>query len=220
MNWKPHKIFYGWWVVSACFLISLFIGGFVVLGFTAFFEPIANEFSWSYAQISLAASLRGAEVGLVAPLMGLLIDRWGPRRLMLRGTILLGLALIFLSRITSLGMFYGAFVLLAIAGSACSPTVTMTAVAKWFRKKVGMATGIMASGFALGGLLVPVVVKLIDVFDWRTAIFVLGLSIWVIGPPLSLLLRHKPEQYGYVTDGEQSNIRYQGTVPAQTYEVG
>lgn len=222
LNWKPTKIFYGWWVVSAGFLISLLLGGFVILGFTAFFEPIAHEFDWGYAHISLAASLRGAEVGLFAPLMGFLVDRWGPRRLIFIGTILLGLALIFLSRITSLGMFYGAFFLLAISDSACSPTVTMTAVANWFRRKVGIATGIMACGFAFGGLLVPVIVKLIDVLgDWRTAILVLGISVWVIGTPLSLLFRHKPEQYGYVPDGEESKavIRDQGLSPTQTHEM-
>ena len=85
LNWKLSKVFYGWWVVSACFLISLYLGGVVILGFTAFFEPIANEFGWSYAQISLAASLRGMEVGLLAPVLGLLVDRWGPRRLIFGG---------------------------------------------------------------------------------------------------------------------------------------
>ncbi len=221
LNWKLSKVFYGWWVVSACFLIWLYLGGVVVLGFTAFFEPIANEFGWSYAQISLAASLRGVEVGLLSPILGLIIDRWGPRRLMFGGTILLGLGLMFLSRTTSLGMFYGAFALVAMGASGLSPTVTMTAVTNWFRRKVGLANGIMSCGFALGGLLVPVVVRLIDIFGWRTAIFILGVGMWVVGLPLSLLVRHKPEQYGYLPDGEQSNsiIPYEGLGPAQTYEV-
>ena len=221
LNWKLSRVFYGWWIVVACFLISVYVGGAVVLGFTAFFEPIANEFGWSYAQISLAASLRGAEVGLLAPLLGLFIDRWGPRRLLFGGTIILGLGLIFLSRITSLGMFYGAFVLLAIGASGLSPTVTMTAVVNWFRRKVGIAAGITACGFALGGLLVPVIVRLIDMFDWQLAIFILGVGMWVIGLPLSLLVRHKPEQYGYLPDGEQSDsvASYEGSASAQTYEV-
>lgn len=203
---KLSRIFYGWWIVVACFLISLLLGGFVVLGFTAFFEPIANEFGWSYVQISFAASLRGVELGLLAPLLGLVIDRWGPRRLMVAGTILVGLSLIFLSRTNSLTVYYGVFALLAIGISGLSPTVIMTAVANWFRKKVGLATGIMSSGFALGGLLIPVVVKLIDIFDWRITFFLLGLTIWIIGIPLSLLVRHKPEQYGYHVDGEQENV--------------
>jgi len=205
LNWKLSNVFYGWWIVVACFLVSLYWGASVTLGFTAFFEPIANEFDWSYAQISLAASLRGAEVGLLAPLIGLLIDRWGPKRLMLGGAICAGLGLIFLSHIDSLSMFYGAFALVAIGGSGLSPTVIMTAVANWFRRKVGVATGIMVCGFALGGLFVPIIVKLIDVFEWRIAIFILGVGMWLIVIPLSLLVRHKPEQYGYLPDGEQNN---------------
>ena len=89
------------------------MAGAVALGFTAFVEPIANEYGWSYAQIALGASLRGAEVGILAPLIGLLTDRWGPRRLMFGGSFLLGLGLIFLSHTTSLGIFYGGFVVVA-----------------------------------------------------------------------------------------------------------
>ena len=204
LNWKPSKIFYGWWVVGACFLIWLFIGGFVTFGFTAFFEPIANEFSWSYTQISFAASLRGMETGILSPLLGLVVDRWGPRRLMFGGIVVIGIGLTLLSYTTSLGMFYGAFALVAIGiSSSASPTVTTTAVANWFRRKSGIAIGVMTCGFALGGLMVPVIVRLIDIVGWKSAIFVLGLIIVLIGLPLSLLVRHKPEQYGYLPDGDR-----------------
>jgi len=221
LNWKPSKIFYGWWVVSACFLIWLLQSGFIVLGFTAFFEPIANEFGWSYTQVSFAFSLRGMEAGILAPLLGLVVDRWGPRRLMFGGIAILGIGLILLSYTASLGMFYGAFALVAIGMSGSSPTVAMTAVANWFRRKLGIAAGIMASGFALGGLLIPIVVKLIDIFDWRSTILILGLMILLIGLPLSLLARHKPEQYGYLPDGEQSNTvaPHEELVPPHTIEV-
>ena len=221
LNWKLSGVFYGWWIVVACFLISLSVGGLVIFGFTAFFEPIANEFGWSYTQISLAASLRGMEVGLLAPLVGLLVDRWGPRRLMFGGTILLGLGLLLVGRTTSLGMFYGAFALVAMGISCCIMIVPMTAVANWFRGKVGIATGIMACGVGFGGLLIPGVVRLIDVFGWRTAISILGLGIWIIGLPLSLVVRHRPEQYGYLPDGEQSNTvtLCEGPAPAQAVEV-
>ena len=55
------------------------MGGVIYYGFTAIFEPIANEMGWSYAQISFAASIRGLEIGLLAPFMGIFVDRWGPR---------------------------------------------------------------------------------------------------------------------------------------------
>lgn len=205
LNQKHPKVFYGWWIVGACLLIWLYIGGVVFFGFTAVFEPIAKEFGWSYAQISLAFSLRGLEVGLLAPLVGFLVDRWGPRKMVFGGTLFVGFGLMLLSRISSLGMFYGAFALIAIGMSACGGTVLLTAVANWFRRKAGIATGIALSGVGLGGLMVLLVTMLVDTFAWRTAMFSLGLGVLFIGLPLSLLIRHKPEQYGYRPDGEESN---------------
>jgi MFS family permease len=204
MDLKLNKVFYGWWIVGACFLLNLVLGGFVVLSFTAFFEPIANQFGWSYAQISLATSLRGVEAGLIAPILGVLVDRWGPKRLVIAGVAILGLGFMVLSRTTSLGIFYLASAVIALGSSGLSPTVIMTAVANWFKKKVGIATGILATGFAFGSLLILLVVRLIDAFGWQTAIFILGVSVWIIGIPLALLLRHRPEQYGYVVDGSQN----------------
>ncbi|MFH1381341.1 MAG: MFS transporter [Chloroflexota bacterium] len=203
-NWNPNRLFYGWWIVGACLLTNLYTGGVIFFGFTAVFEPIASEFGWSYTQISLAASLRGLEMGILAPVIGMLVDRWGPRKLMFGGAFISGIGLILLSRITSLGMFYGAFVLIAIGMSTCTSTVTITAVANWFRRKISIATGIMVSGFALGGLVVPLIAVLIDSLGWRTAMVSLGFGMWAICVPLSLIVRHKPEQYGYLPDGEAS----------------
>ncbi len=202
LDWKPPRVFYGWWVVAATFLIALYVGGVIFYGFTAIFEPIANELGWSYTQISFAASMRGLEVGLLAPLIGILADRWGPRRLIFGGAVITALGLILLSRVTSLGMFYGAFFLVALGMSACAMTVLMTAVANWFRRNVGIASGIAVSGFGFGGLLIPVIVALIDKYDWRMTVTILGLGMLVIVLPLALLVRHKPEQYGYLPDGE------------------
>jgi len=202
LTWKPRRVFYGWWIVVACFFISLYTGGVVFYGFTAFFEPLADKFHWSYAQISFAASLRGMEAGLLAPLVGILVDRWGSRRLLVSGTIISALGLILLSRTASLAMFYGAFLLLAVGMSICSSTVLMTAVANWFRKKIGIATGIMVSGYGFSGLLVPVIVRLIDTYDWQKALIILAMGMLALCLPLSLVVRHKPEQYGYLPDGE------------------
>lgn len=69
-----------------------------------------------------------------------------------------------------------------------------------------MATGIMISGYGFSGLLVPVIVRLIDMYEWRMAIGILAIGMLILCLPLSLLVRHKPEQYGYVPDGEKNNI--------------
>lgn len=200
---KPHKIFYGWWLVAASFLIALYVAGAVFYGFTAIFEPIANEMGWSYAQVSFASSLRGLEAGLLAPLIGILVDRWGPRRLIAMGALALFLGLSLLSHVNSLAMFYGSFVLISAGMSSCTMTVLMTAVANWFRKKIGIASGIAICGFGFGGLLIPVIVWLVESWGWRMAVNVLAVGALVIVLPLSLLFRHKPEQYGYLPDGEE-----------------
>jgi MFS family permease len=204
-SWKPNKVFYGWWIVGASFLIALYVGGVVFYGFTAFFEPIADELGWSYTQISIAASLRGLEIGLLAPIVGILADRWGPRRLVAAGLILAAGGLFLMSVSTSLVTFYLAFALLAVGMSGCTLTVLMTTVANWFRRRVGLASGIAISGFGFSGVMVPLIVGLIAIYGWRTAVTILALGMIVVILPLSLLFRHKPEQYGYSPDGRQSD---------------
>jgi sugar phosphate permease len=193
-----RKIFYGWWVVFACFLIAFYVSGTVMFGFTAFLEPIAEEFGWSYTKVSFAASLRGLELGIFAPVMGFLVDRFGPRRLLFLGTLSIGSGFIFLSLTSTLGMFYGSFVLIGIGTSACMGTVLAPAVANWFRKDVGKALGIMSCGIGAGGILLPLITLLIDLYQWRTTFVILGFGIMLIGLPLSLIVRHRPEKYGYL----------------------
>ena len=196
------NIFYGWWIVFACFVIAFYISGAVTIGFTAFFEPIVKEFGWSYTQVSFAASLRGLELGIFSPLMGFLVDRFGARSLLFSGTVAIGTGFILLSQTHSLSMFYGAFVLVGLGTSACTGTVLTPAVANWFRKDLGKALGIMASGFGLGGLLIPVINWLIHLYQWRTTFVILAFIIWLLGIPLSFVIRQTPEQYGYLPDGE------------------
>ena len=216
------QVFYGWYIVAACFIIALYMSGTVFYGFTAIFEPIAEEFGWSYTSISIAASIRGLEAGLLAPVVGIMVDRWGPRRLIFGGVLCIGLGLLLLSRVQSIGMFYAAFILMSLGISSCGISVTVTAVANWFRRRVGLATGIMICGYGSSGILVPLMVRLIDVYDWRTAIVIMSIGMLVIGLPLSLLLRHKPEQYGYLPDGEASStvIPEEDVVTVQTSEAG
>jgi len=198
------QIFYGWWIVAACFIIAMYMSGAVFYGFTAIFEPIAEEFGWSYTSISVAASIRGLEAGLLAPVAGIIIDRWGPRKLIFGGVICIGLGLLLLSQVHSIGMFYLAFILMSLGISSCGISVTVTTVANWFRRRVGLATGITICGYGAAGLMVPLMVGLVDAFDWRATIAIMGAGMLVIGLPLSMLLRHKPEQYGYLPDGEES----------------
>ncbi len=199
---RTPGVFYGWWIVGASFLIALYLAGTIGYGFTAVFEPIASEFGWSYAQVSFASSLRGMEAGLMAPVIGILVDRYGPRRLIFVGSLLLASGTFLLSQTTSLFTYYGAFALIAVGMSACTITVLMTAVMNWFRKKSGIASSIVSAGFGFGGLLVPIIVWLIDNYGWRQTEFILGIGVLLLILPLSFLFRSRPEDYGYLPDGE------------------
>ncbi|MGD9044451.1 MAG: MFS transporter [Desulfobacterales bacterium] len=204
-----NRVFYGWWITLACSLIGLYVAGSIFFGFTAFFEPIAAEFAWSYTQISFAVSLRGLEMGIFAPLVGFLADYFGPRKVLFGGIITTGAGLILLAQTQSLAMFYGAFLLLAFGAGGCTSVVTMTAVANWFRKKAGLALGVVGSGIGAGGLMVLLIVRLIDLYQWRTTLMILGLGMWAVGIPLSLVIRNRPEQYGYLPDGERPSASSQ-----------
>jgi len=196
-----QRIFYGWWIVAASFFIALYVAGIIFFGFTAFFEPIVQEFGWSYTEVSIGASLRGLEMGILAPLIGFLVDRFGSRKLVLFGVITVGLGLILISQTQSLIMLYSGFLLLSLGAGGCTSVVLYTAVANWFKRHISRALGIAACGFGAGGVMVPLIPWLIDVYDWRTTLIILALGMWVFGIPLALVIRDKPEQYGYLPDG-------------------
>lgn len=196
------SVFYGWWIVAAGFLIALYVAGIIFFGFTAFFEPIVHEFGWSYTEVSIGISLRGLEMGILAPLIGFLVDRFGSRKLVLFGVITVGFGLLFLSQTQSLIMLYAGFLLLSLGAGGCTSVVLYTAVANWFERNIGKALGIVACGFGAGGIMVPLIPWLIDTYDWRTALIIFALGMWILGIPLALVIRDRPEQYGYQLDGD------------------
>ena len=107
-------IFYGWWIVLVCSLFNLVVGGTFFYGFTAFFNPLREEFGWTSAQTALGFSLQRLEGGIAAPVVGFLFDRVGPRKLILFGMIAAGCGLLLMSRVQSLGWFYTAFLVTAV----------------------------------------------------------------------------------------------------------
>ncbi len=200
-------LFYGWWIVAASFLISVYVGCCGFFGFTAMIDPIVREFGWSYTEVSFASSLRGLEMGILAPIVGVLVDRFGPRRLILAGVVTIGAGFILLSLTQSLWTFYASFILLAFGAGGCTSVVTLAVVARWFRRDLGKAMGISVSGFGASGLLVPVIVWLIDSYGWRTAMTVQGAGMWALGIPLALIIRDRPEEMGLTPDGPLSPKR-------------
>ncbi|MFH0847773.1 MAG: MFS transporter [Chloroflexota bacterium] len=199
---KSSGIFYGWWVVWACVLMGLYTSGVINFGFTAVIDPIVKDSGWSYTQVSFASSIRGMETGLLAPVVGLLIDRFGPRTLTFVGGIIIGVGMLLLSSVKSLPMFYVVSIMLAIGTSACGLVTFMATVANWFHRKMSLATGLTMCAYGLSGFMVPVVVGMVDGLGWRKAMSILGLATFFVVLPLSFVVRDRPEKYGYLPDGD------------------
>ncbi len=199
------KVFYGWWIVAAGAVLGAMNAGLYYYGFGAFFTPIIAEFGWSRAELSGAFSLGQLESGLLFPLGGLLIDRFGPRRVVAIGIALAGAGYVLLSFSQSLVMFYAIYVVVAAGATiGTTPLPSMTAISHWFVRRRGLAAGWLMAGFGVGGGLGAFLLGwLLAAYGWKVAAVALGLIFWLVGFPASRLLRHRPEEMGYRADGDE-----------------
>ncbi|MFC2022289.1 MFS transporter [Chloroflexota bacterium] len=174
--------------------------GVYFYGFGALFDSLIGEFRCTRAML--------LESGVLGPIDGLLVDKFGPRKVMLVGVLLMSVGFVVLSLVSSITEFYLVFVLMVALGSGLGfTTPLMTAVGNWFVRRQGIAFGLASAGVGLGGLLIPLLSWIIAQHGWRTAVLVGGITIFAIATPIALLMRHKPEQYGYVPDGEASPMK-------------
>src|SRR5262245_52249325 len=165
---SASRIYYGWIVVAACFLVIAPTAP-LFSSFSVFQVAILDEFHWASGDFAIAISIYFIFSGLATPVAGGLIDRFGPRRVMPVGALLTALALILMSRSSSLWHFYVAFGLMAAAGSSLLQIVPLTTlVANWFERHRGAAIGIVSAGSGAGQLaLLPLIKLLIDHIGWR-----------------------------------------------------
>ncbi len=173
-------------------------------GFGNFIIPLSKEFGWSRTTVSAVFSLARLEAGFIGPAEGWAVDRMGPRKLMLVGIPLMGIGFVLLSQVSGLFTFMLVYILGITLGNSLGMHVPASAaVANWFNKKRGLAFGIMWSGVGLGGLLVPALGWAIDTYGWRDASIFVGVLVILVGFPIAALMRHRPEQYGLLPDGEK-----------------
>ena len=199
---KKGGIFFGWWLLGAGTVVMVMQGGLYAYGFPAFFVPLAAALGTSRGALSLAFSFTRLESSLLGPIEGYMIDRFGPRGIMYVGMALLGLSFILFSFVNSLLHFYLVFPIIALGASLSGFLPVITAVNNWFSRRRGLATGICSAGVNVGGVLVAVVALSISLYGWRATAVVIGIVIWVLGFPLAAAMRHKPQPYGYLTDGD------------------
>lgn len=198
---RRPRIYYGWWIILAYLVMNTYWSGTLAIGLTVFFAPIRASFGWSAALLAAIFSIENLASSLLAPLVGIIFDRHGPRELMLAASALAGAGLLLLSRAGSLLTFTAAFSLLSLGFAIWSSGTGPAIAALWFARRRGIAMGIVVSGSSLGGVMVPFWSAAVDYAGWRASVIIAGVALLVISLPLCLLLRHRPEQYGLAPDG-------------------
>ncbi len=200
-----RRIFYGWYIVAACVGLTSLASGIYVQGLTTFFLPITREFDVQRGTLSLALSMAGIGEAIIGPFGGMLVDRYGPRRLMMTGVGMMGLGFFLIAAAPNLALFLLAFLPLVPMGMSLGLGSSLSAgVANWFARRRGLAFAFATLGFGLGGLLVPGIQFMINLFGWRGAAVGVAIVVWVAGLPLALVMRRRPEDHGLFPDGASS----------------
>jgi MFS family permease len=198
------RVFYGYWMVAAAFGVQLITAGLLMQSYGAYVAILQEQKGWSKTALSGAFSLTQLVSGMVGPFQGVVMDRIGPRAVMRVGFVIFGIGFMLLSQVHSLTAYYAAFVVLAL-GFAMSAFFPLTvALVNWFERNRSRVLSTMSLGFAVGGLIVPLVALSLEQFGWRNTAFASGVVMIVAGVPLASVMRRRPEDYGDVVDGIRS----------------
>jgi sugar phosphate permease len=198
----PGRIFYGWRIVGAGFAIEALIGALIFHAYGAYVVLLREEFGWSKTMLSAAFSMARAESGILGPVQGWLTDRFGPRILIRIGMVIFGLGFILFSRIDSPLTFFLTFFMIALGSSLGGYLPITVAIVNWFRRRRALALSISGTGMAVGGLLTPVVVLGLTHLGWRGTALASGILILLVGFPIAQVVRHRPEPFGLLPDGD------------------
>jgi MFS family permease len=202
-----HAFFYGWCVVAAS-AVGLFWGPPVtVYSFSVFLKPLMQEFHAGRAAISLGFTLHLIAGALCAPVIGLLVDRYGSRRVILSATAMFA-CILFLNKVFSANLWqlYFFYVAMGLLINGVGPIPYGNLVSHWFDRRRGLALGLMMTGLGSGAMMIPSFAQqLITKFGWRTAYTALGCGVLLIAfPAVAAFLREKPQDLGLLPDGAPS----------------
>jgi MFS family permease len=180
--------YYGWRVVlAACLGVMAGFGSLFVYTFAVFVKPLSAEFGWNRAAISLGFGLAAITLGVVSPLLGRLIDRFGPRRIILPCMTVFACAIASLAFLRSgIWQFYVTCIVLGLVGNGAAHLAYSRSISTWFQQRLGMALALVMVGAGLGAMILPVFSQaIISRVGWRAAYFSLGCLALLLGLPLT-----------------------------------
>ncbi len=202
----PRKWFYGWYVAIACAAL-MFVGvGVGYYGLPIFLRPLQEAHGWSNTQVSWAPAIYFCVSGVTSAFIGPYIDRYGPMRFMLIGTVANGVSASFIGLVDQLWLLYTVYFVFAVAFGMSSGIAVNAIMTRWFIRRRALAMSISSTGVSLGGvILAPVASLLVDSGGLELATPVLGMLVLIVALPVILLvLAWEPRQMGLNPDGDTS----------------
>ena len=204
-----EKFFYGWVIVGIGSLGIFASGAGQSHTFSPFIPVISKDLQISSTSITSAYMIATLFAAFLLPKMGKLVDKYGPRIVLIYTIILLGIGCMIFGAAANFLMLAVAFGFLRFFGQGSLMLGSANIITQWFDKKRGFALGLMGLGFAISmGLHPPISDFLITHYGWRQAWVIIGLSTWIIMlPPLIFLAINKPEDVNMRPDGVDSNLK-------------
>ncbi len=180
---------------AAFFGVMAGFGSLVVFTFGVFLKPVSGEFGWSRETISRGFGFAALAVAVASPKLGQLLDRFGPRKIILPCYAIYGIALVSLGFLSShVAQFYATLVVIGLVGNATTQMGYSRAVSTWFDHRRGLALALVMAGTGVGAIVLPAFAQwLIDAYGWRAAYESLGILALLCSLPLTLLfVRERP----------------------------
>ncbi len=207
LNWLPRTPFYyGWLILGISSLATFGATGVsqVVMGGIQVY--ITEDTGWAPGTISYAATAGTWLSGLIAPAIGRLADRYGPRWLMPSGLLIAGVCYLMLAGVSAVWQFYGAYVIArAVSNPVLIGLVPRTAAVNFFRRRRNVALAMVSTFRPIAGAINIQLFALIALSQtWREGFRFLGIFSLILIVPVVLLMRRRPEDIGLLPDGAGS----------------
>jgi len=210
----PRRRFLGWDTVVGGAGLQLVQSALFFQSFGIYVVAWTEELGWSRGAISAGFALVTLMSGLLGPFHGMLLERFGVRRVIAFGLVALAAGLTLLSGVTTLTTFYMAMLLSGLGLSASGFLSITTAIVPWFVRRRSTALALMSIGISLGGLLVPLIASVVVDIGWRPTLQLSAGIVLLAGLPLAVLMRREPSAYGQQPDGDGHERSERGRVAA------
>ncbi|MDP6451695.1 MAG: MFS transporter [SAR202 cluster bacterium] len=204
---QARGVFYGWRLVGVGTFLLTLMAVSVFQGLGTFLVALETKFGWSRTAMSGAFTLARGEGAVLGPLEGILIDKFGCRKLILVGYIIMGLGFIGLAAIQSLWQFYLAFIIITLGSGLGGWLAVISMINNWFNRQRSMAMATTMTGIHFGGFLVPVLALGVEAHGFRWATLGIGVFMLVMIGPVYTVVRNRPEDMGLRPDGVTAPVQ-------------